>query len=299
MINLGLVLAGAVVVIAIGYVLGLLTPLAVTAETNSQVASRVNPKLIDLLAALATGTVGAYAVVRSDVSDSLPGVAIAISLVPPLAVVGLTLESGAGSQALGALLLFGTNVAAIIVTGICVLLVVRFREAARSSGGEVGHLTGRSLTVVIAALVLVAVPLTLGSVHVVDQQRTISKAQPVAEEWAVSQAGRSPTSSCVPGCCTSSPWVVSPRPTRRSCARHSTMPGSPTLTWTSAWCSAGPGTCRPPACHSNAMRRFSIRSGDVGRLVWSWAVGAVSLVIADIVLPNLSATRSGSGSGWH
>lgn len=38
--------------------------------------------------------------VRSDISDTLPGVAIAISLVPPLAVVGLTLESGAPQQAL-------------------------------------------------------------------------------------------------------------------------------------------------------------------------------------------------------
>ena len=50
-------------------------------------------------------------------SDTLPGVAIAISLVPPLAVVGLTLESGAPKQALGALLLFLTNFGAILLTG--------------------------------------------------------------------------------------------------------------------------------------------------------------------------------------
>ena len=52
------------------------------------------PTLIDLLAALATGAVGAVALAREDISDALPGVAIAISLVPPLAVVGLTLEAG-------------------------------------------------------------------------------------------------------------------------------------------------------------------------------------------------------------
>ena len=44
--------------------------------------------------------------------------AIAISLVPPLAVVGLTLESGAPREALAALLLFTTNVAAILASGI-------------------------------------------------------------------------------------------------------------------------------------------------------------------------------------
>lgn len=52
-------------------------------------SSRISPRLIDLVVALATGTVGAYALVRSDISDTLPGVAIAISLVPPLAVTGL------------------------------------------------------------------------------------------------------------------------------------------------------------------------------------------------------------------
>lgn len=83
---------------------------------------RVSPRLIDLLAALATGAVGAFAMVRADVSDTLPGVAIAISLVPPLAVVGLSLESGAPEQALGALLLLGTNAGAI-ATGTVVFLL--------------------------------------------------------------------------------------------------------------------------------------------------------------------------------
>ena len=68
------------------------------AETNSQVAGRVNPRLVDLLAALATGAVGSIALARDDISDTLPGVAIAVSLVPPLAVVGLTLESGAPAR---------------------------------------------------------------------------------------------------------------------------------------------------------------------------------------------------------
>ena len=107
--SMGLVLAGAATVVAIGYLIGALHATDVLAETNSQVAGRVSPKLIDLTAALATGVVGAFALVRSDISDALPGVAIAISLVPPLAVVGLTLESGSPSQASGALLLFATN----------------------------------------------------------------------------------------------------------------------------------------------------------------------------------------------
>lgn len=189
-VNLALVAAGATVVVAIGYVLGLTVQLDVVAETNSQVSGRVSPRLIDLVAALATGTVGAYAVVRSDVSDSLPGVAIAISLVPPLSVVGLTLESGAGEQAVGALLLFGTNVAAIIATGTVVFLLAGLRRTARASGAEVGRLAGRTLVVVLSSLALVAVPLTIGSQRLVSEQLTIAAARPAAEAWAADEGWR-------------------------------------------------------------------------------------------------------------
>ena len=122
--------------------MGLIYQLPVDAANNSQVAARVSPRLIDLVAALATGAVGAFALVRSDVSDTLPGVAIAISLVPPLVVVGLTLESGVPDESLGALLLFGTNVAAIIATGTLVLLLYRIRDVAAAAGLPVGRLTG-------------------------------------------------------------------------------------------------------------------------------------------------------------
>jgi len=109
------------VAILIGYLLGLGIANPVTAATNAQVAGRVNPRLIDLTAALATGAVGSVALVRRDISDTLPGVAIAISLVPPLTVVGLTAESGAWGESFGALFLFGTNVASILATGIVVM----------------------------------------------------------------------------------------------------------------------------------------------------------------------------------
>ncbi|MGL6278767.1 MAG: DUF389 domain-containing protein, partial [Gaiella sp.] len=83
-----LTVSGAIAVIAIGWLVGIVAEVPVDAETSSQVAGRVSPRLIDLVAAIATGAVGAFALVRADVSDTLPGVAIAISLVPPLAVVG-------------------------------------------------------------------------------------------------------------------------------------------------------------------------------------------------------------------
>lgn len=178
------VLLGAALVVALGYLLGLLVPEPVVAVTNSQVAGRVSPTLIDLVGALATGLVGAFALVRTDVSDTLPGVAIAISLVPPLAVVGLTLESGESRQALGALLLFGSNVAAIVATGTGLLLAFRLRAAAEEAGRPVGRLGRRTIAVVAGFVVLVAVPLGAGSYQVFVESTTIAGLRPVAEQWA-------------------------------------------------------------------------------------------------------------------
>ena len=51
--------------VGISWLLGLVVPYPVTAATNSQVAARVTPQLADLVAALATGSVGAVALARS------------------------------------------------------------------------------------------------------------------------------------------------------------------------------------------------------------------------------------------
>lgn len=188
-VSVVLVVAGAAAVVAVGYALGLLVPGPVVAETNSQVAGRVAPKLIDLVAALATGVVGAFALVRADVSDTLPGVAIAISLVPPLSVVGLTLESGAPDQSAGALLLFATNVTAIIATGTAVLIGYRVRAAAVDTGRQVGRLRTRAIVVVALLVVVVMVPLGIGSYQAIRTQAIVTTARPAAERWAESRSG--------------------------------------------------------------------------------------------------------------
>ncbi len=182
--SLGYVAGGALVVIAVAFLIGLTAHPADAFYGNSQVSGRISPRLIDLLAALATGTVGAFAQVRSDISDTLPGVAIAISLVPPLAVVGLLLQVHRYSDAAQAGLLFGTNVAAIVATGTAVLLAYRVRVVARAAGYAVARLSGATLAAVAVLTVLVAVPLTVGSLRVAADQQLASRARPWAEDWA-------------------------------------------------------------------------------------------------------------------
>ena len=183
-VSLLLVVTGACAVVAVGWLLGELTPVPIVAATNSQVAGRVNPTLMDLLAALATGAVGSFALVRDDVSDTLPGVAIAISLVPPLAVVGLTLESGAPTEARGALLLFLTNVGAILLSGLVVMAIYRVRStAARGQRSGYGHTRVAPAAVVVFVLAL-AGPLAVDSAQITSDQLRNSDVTTTARAWA-------------------------------------------------------------------------------------------------------------------
>ena len=108
----------------------------ISAVVNTQVASRIGPTLVDLVIAIAAGGAGAFALSRPDVSDSLPGVAVAIALVPPLAVVGLMISQNNWNAASGAMLLFVTNLVAIILVGASVFIltgVVPLLQLAKNS----------------------------------------------------------------------------------------------------------------------------------------------------------------------
>lgn len=155
------VVLGVLIVIALGAVVAQILPNPSGVLDNSQVVGRTSPAVADLLAALATGLVGAIAIARRDVADVLPGVAIAISLVPPLGVVGVCLGSQAYSLAAGALVLFLSNVIAMVVTGVAVFSVAGYRPAAVPGTGH----WRRIRLVLAAALVAIAIPMVVNSLN--------------------------------------------------------------------------------------------------------------------------------------
>ena len=101
---------GVVVAIAVAAIIGLLVP---EPEMTAEILARTRPTLFDLAVALAAGLAGAYALVREEVNEALPGVAIAVALMPPLAAVGLGVSMRRWDVAGGALVLFLANFVAI------------------------------------------------------------------------------------------------------------------------------------------------------------------------------------------
>lgn len=126
----GAILRGVLLAIIVSLLFAILIP---TLQPQGEIMARTAPTLLDLAVALAAGAAGAYALCRKEVSASLPGVAIAAALVPPLVTTGIGLAlwlrgfSGAVEIAGGAVLLFMTNLVAISAAGALIFLWLGFR----------------------------------------------------------------------------------------------------------------------------------------------------------------------------
>jgi len=150
-------------------------------ESNSQITARIAPRLIDLLAALASGAAGAFAMSRDDIADSLPGVAISISLVPPLCVVGISLSAGEWDAAMGALLLFLTNYLSILLAGGGVLA---FLGLSRAATVEIQGPARRNAFMAIAiGTLLVAIPLAATGYKVAQDSLAQLQVKNVTQNW--------------------------------------------------------------------------------------------------------------------
>ncbi len=180
-----LLAAGICASILIGLVVSLLTFERLPIEANPQIVGRTAPKVLDLVVAIAMGLVGAFALVRRDVANIVAGVAIAISLVPVLEVVGITLGDGRLDLAWGALLLFLTNAAAIIVAGVAVFTAAGYQREAAARGA------GRRAKALIAVLVVaLVIPLTITSVRTYRYQRWMEATDVAARHWAAGSGWR-------------------------------------------------------------------------------------------------------------
>ena len=179
---LALVAAGVVSTILLSWLLAVVMPdVTISIGYNSQITSRIEPGLMALVTALASGAAGAYIIMREEIADSMGGVAIAISLVPPLCVVGIALSKGSSEAAGGALLLFLTNFLAILLAGGTVFLLSGLGRLAISD--ELARTRRNAFIVVIAATLLVAIPLSITSYQVVTAALENRAAVGDTESW--------------------------------------------------------------------------------------------------------------------
>jgi uncharacterized hydrophobic protein (TIGR00271 family) len=136
-------------------------------EPTDQILSRTHPGIYDMLAALAAGGAGAYSLGRKPVAGALPGVAMALSLEPPLATAGYGLSTSQFWIAGGAFLLFLTNLAAIVLSGVGVYMLLGLRPPKK----EGISLVGKAVAAVVIATLILLVPLGLGTYGSIQRGR--------------------------------------------------------------------------------------------------------------------------------
>ncbi len=171
---------GLVIVVCLGFMFAFIVADPKSLETNSQILGRTSPHLLDLLAALATGTAGAFAMCRRDLSAVLPGVAISISLVPPLGVVGVCAGQGEWSEAFGALFLFLSNVIALVIAGSIVFTIAGY---ARDPSSSPTANRRRAYIVVTVLSLIVVLPLAVNTVVSIAVARWATQISDATAEW--------------------------------------------------------------------------------------------------------------------
>lgn len=120
---------------------------------NSEILARTNPNLVDLGIAVISGIAGAYAHAREEVAKTLAGVAIAVALVPPLAVAGIGFGWMDWQIFSGALLLLFTNLAGMVLAGTITFMVLGFSPF---------RLASKGIFISLIIVILFAIPLAMG-----------------------------------------------------------------------------------------------------------------------------------------
>lgn len=93
-----------------------------------EVMSRTEPSLLHLFVAIAAGAAVAYVMARPEWSATLPGVAIAVALIPPLATVGVGIAALDLVIIKGSLMILALNFFGIIGTAMVLFLLMNLSE---------------------------------------------------------------------------------------------------------------------------------------------------------------------------
>lgn len=180
--SLVIVILGALAAVGISVVISLIVPsFRLDLLLPDELIARTSPSLIDLGIAVAAGAAGGFVAVRTEASSALPGVGIAVALVPPLATLGLTAGLGDWDLALGAFLLFVTNLVAIVLAAGIVLMLAGFGAYRDIAGDRDARLAASA---VVVAVIAVTVLLAWQSIERVERSFAIAGVVDRVQDWS-------------------------------------------------------------------------------------------------------------------
>lgn len=96
-------------------------------QITPEIASRAQPSLTSLIIAVLAGFAASFALVKPQLNETLPGVAISVALIPPLAVTGIGIAKFNWNLVSGSFLLFLVNAVGVIFASMITFSLMNFR----------------------------------------------------------------------------------------------------------------------------------------------------------------------------
>lgn len=87
---------------------------------TAEVLQRTEPSVISVAIAVIAGFAVAYTLARPELSETLPGIAVAVALIPPLSAIGIGLAKFDWDIVAGATLFLGVNILGIVFASMLV-----------------------------------------------------------------------------------------------------------------------------------------------------------------------------------
>ncbi|WP_339216423.1 TIGR00341 family protein [Ornithinibacillus sp. FSL M8-0202] len=142
-----------VIAISIGFTFFFPVPL----ESN-EFATRTHVNIADMVLAFVTGITGALSILNR-LPGSLVGVMVAVALIPPNVVLGMSIGSGLWKEAYGSLLLLVGNITSVILAGIIVFSLsgirpVRWSEVEKARTSRKRSILFVSLVILLLVIVI-------------------------------------------------------------------------------------------------------------------------------------------------
>ncbi len=158
------------VILGVSFLIGLFFPFT---EFGNEILLRTQPTIFELFIALAVGFAGSFIIAWPGLTSAIAGVAIAVALVPPLATVGIGLANKSWDVAGSALLLYLTNLFAVVLAATLFFIFADF-EAPATKVGQARKKKRIIYTLILVAFVAVMlVFVTNQTVRIGNQQEIV------------------------------------------------------------------------------------------------------------------------------
>lgn len=148
----------------------LVSPLNLVNPTELE--SRTNPTIYDLLIALFGGAAGIFEMCRREKGTVLSGVAIATALMPPICTAGYGLANANMHFFFGALYLFTINTIFITLSTYLMVKYLKFPVCAQMDSAE----SLRNRRIITAVVIIVAIPSLISAIDVIRANNFKNKA---------------------------------------------------------------------------------------------------------------------------